>query len=407
MANVQKYAASAAGHLAAHYERRKVLDPESGEMEYIRFGNQQIDLSRSHLNYNLAPHRDGGQIEFIRQRTSEARTLKRDDVKVLCSWVVTLPRKDEFSEDRIYTDQEIRDFFQEAYQVLAERYGEKNVVSSYVHMDETTPHMHFAFVPVAEDKKRGGEKVSAKDVLTRQDLQTLHVDLQRRMDERFGDGFFPVLNGNTVGGSRTIVELKTEQAMDDLSMIDTELFRTKLDLEETQKTVAKATKELRRKTAEADELVESKRQELQERRQELQETLERLGTVKRRVEGLAAEETALEASVEALRAEGKELLDKKKVLREELDYVRRVVAAEYNRGDQLLGSGWQQEARKVYAQLRDARERINELEKKVQLFERFIAWAAEPIKQAWRQFQDLIRSEREKKQKKRRDEQVL
>lgn len=86
MANAQKYIRAACGHLAAHYERRK---DEKGE--YVKFGNQDIDPQKTHLNYNLAPRRGVEQIDFIRQRTTEARTLKRDDVNVMCSWVVTLP----------------------------------------------------------------------------------------------------------------------------------------------------------------------------------------------------------------------------------------------------------------------------------------------------------------------------
>lgn len=78
MANAQKYTRAACGHLAAHYERKK---DEKGE--YIKFGNQDIDPQKTHLNYNLAPRRGLEQIDFIRQRTTEARTLKRDDVNVV------------------------------------------------------------------------------------------------------------------------------------------------------------------------------------------------------------------------------------------------------------------------------------------------------------------------------------
>ena len=68
MANAQKYTRAACGHLAAHYERRK---DEKGE--YVKFGNQDIDPQKTHLNYNLAPRRGVEQIDFIRQRTTEAR----------------------------------------------------------------------------------------------------------------------------------------------------------------------------------------------------------------------------------------------------------------------------------------------------------------------------------------------
>ena len=54
-------------------------------------------------------------------------------------------------------EQEHKAFFQASYDFLQQRYGRENVVSAYVHMDEVTPHMHFAFVPVKhgfkEDKK--------------------------------------------------------------------------------------------------------------------------------------------------------------------------------------------------------------------------------------------------------------
>lgn len=60
MANAQKYTRAACGHLAAHYERRK---DEKGE--YVKFGNQDIDPQKTHLNYNLAPRRGVEQIDFI------------------------------------------------------------------------------------------------------------------------------------------------------------------------------------------------------------------------------------------------------------------------------------------------------------------------------------------------------
>jgi hypothetical protein len=161
MANAQKYTRAACGHLAAHYERRK---DEKGE--YVKFGNQDIDPQKTHLNYNLAPRRGVEQIDFIRQRTTEARTLKRDDVNVMCSWVVTLPEYRHHNQNlHVSPDKEQveRLFFERSYRFLCDRYGEQNVISAYVHKDEKTPHMHFAFVPVTEDKKRGGEKVSAKE----------------------------------------------------------------------------------------------------------------------------------------------------------------------------------------------------------------------------------------------------
>ncbi|WP_186312786.1 plasmid recombination protein, partial [Bacillus pumilus] len=90
------------------------------------------------------------------------------DVKVCSDWVVTLPENLKGTSEK-----EQREFFEKTYEFLANRYGgEKNVLSANVHKDETTPHMHFAFMPVVWDEKKQREKVSAKEVLTRKDLKT-------------------------------------------------------------------------------------------------------------------------------------------------------------------------------------------------------------------------------------------
>jgi hypothetical protein len=210
MAHVAKYAASASGHLTAHYERQK---SETGE--YVRFGNQDIDTSKSHLNYNLVPHREDGQISFIQKRVSEVKCQKRKDVNVMCSWIVTLPKTRPTRSDELLGswnwDIVERDFFERAYSFMASRYGEENVISAYVHKDENQPHIHFSFVPVTPDKKRGGFKVSAKEVLTRADLQAFHHDLEKHLDS-FGDWHHEVLNEATKDGNKEIAELKQRAA---------------------------------------------------------------------------------------------------------------------------------------------------------------------------------------------------
>lgn len=199
MAHVKKYAKSALGHMACHFAR--AVD-EHGN--YLKFGNQDIDPAKTHLNYNLAPEHDGGQVAFIQQRCHEVRCLKRDDVKVMCSWVLTAPLE-------IAGGEHEREFFQKSYDFMAKRYGEENVVSAYVHQDENTPHMHFAFVPVTRDRKRGDWKVSAKEVVTKTDLKTFHQDLDKNlsleMGERYPGG---ILNGATLDGNKSVRQLKAE-----------------------------------------------------------------------------------------------------------------------------------------------------------------------------------------------------
>lgn len=203
MANLQKYTKSATGHLSKHFERGKDINGD-----YIKFGNQDIDTEKSDLNYNLAPEHN--QIDFIRQRCSEVQCLNRKDVNVMCSWVVTAPKNLDQAEEKA--------FFKNTYDFLANRYGEKNVISAYVHLDEKSPHMHFAFVPVALDKNKGIEKVSAKEVITRNDLQSFHTDLEKHLERALGHEV-DILNEATKEGNKCIDELKKGTAIKEVSEI--------------------------------------------------------------------------------------------------------------------------------------------------------------------------------------------
>ena len=175
MAHIEKFQQHALGHMCKHFER--TLDANG---EPIRYSNQNIDLTRSHLNYNLAPARDS-QYGFIMDRCKDVYCLKRKDVNLMCSCIVTAP-KDLPAEEH-------ERFFRASYDFLAARYGgqgAENVISAYVHLDEGSPHLHFAFVPVAYDRSKDRWTVSAKNVVTRQDLKTLHPDLERHLTRELG-----------------------------------------------------------------------------------------------------------------------------------------------------------------------------------------------------------------------------
>ena len=177
MANLQKYTKSQLGHLLKHIERAK---DKNGN--YVKFSNQSINLAKTPTNYELH-HRDDGlsSYEFIVRHAEKNNALKRKDVNFLCCWVVTLPESLKSSPA-----EEQHKFFEESYQFIADRYGKQNVAFATVHNDETTPHMHMGFVPVVYDKNKGKTKVSAKEVVDRQDLQTFHRDLDRHMQKAFG-----------------------------------------------------------------------------------------------------------------------------------------------------------------------------------------------------------------------------
>ena len=196
--NVEKYTKDACGHLFAHYERAK-----DKHGKFVKFGNRDIDLLRSNQNYNLAPNRGMTQNEYLQERLSEVYHVKKKDLNVMCSWVITAP--DDLPQEKQ------RAFFQSAYRFMALRYGEENVISSYVHLDENLAkghaHMHFAFIPVVYDVKRERFKVSAKEAVSKAELKSIHKDMEVFLAEEL-DFHVHMLNGRTAAGNKSIKELK-------------------------------------------------------------------------------------------------------------------------------------------------------------------------------------------------------
>ena len=113
----------------------------------------------------------------------------RSDAVAFGSTILTLPKNYEGDS---------RQFFEESYKALKHIYRlrEEDIISAYVHMDETTPHMHFYFLPV----HRNGEKetMSWEKTITRRTYQTQHRDVQRHLERVLGVKC-EILNGKTLG----------------------------------------------------------------------------------------------------------------------------------------------------------------------------------------------------------------
>lgn len=204
--HVEKYCKTAVGHMLGHYSRSSV-----------NLGNEDIDKLKSCLNYNLAPSRGMREIEYYKKRLAQVKCQNRKDVKTLCDWVITLPKQN-------FTKEQEQLFFKTAYDFMLKRYGEDNVISAWVHKDEAgQPHMHYCFIPVCIDKKKHIEKVSAKEILTRSDLKIIHREMAAHMEQAYGYDI-GILNGATIGGNRSVAELKLEN-------VQTELKKAKQSVE--------------------------------------------------------------------------------------------------------------------------------------------------------------------------------
>lgn len=172
MAHAAKYTQNQVGHLINHYNRSKEKDCERS--------NKNIDKDLTSKNYNLMEREQTPQ-DYYNDRLNDVWHIQRADINTMCSWVITLPEKWQGDE---------RPFFNECVSFLNDRYGRDNCIGAWVHMDETTPHLHYAFLPVVPDKNPKHDKdikLNAKKVISRTELQHFHKDLQEHLRERFPD----------------------------------------------------------------------------------------------------------------------------------------------------------------------------------------------------------------------------
>ena len=114
-------------------------------------------MSQTYLNQDIMT--DGSDmVSRFNARLNDVYCMQRDDVKEpLATWIVTLTRRSCRSALRA-----TKRLFEETTNFLNERYGQENAVAAVVHYDETTPHLHYAFVPVVFDNKKSRYKSRLK-----------------------------------------------------------------------------------------------------------------------------------------------------------------------------------------------------------------------------------------------------
>lgn len=178
--------------------------------------NENINPELTCLNYDLAEPLRNGQTAQERHNDiidkANEKSMKdlgralRSDAVLLCDWILTVPKD--------LPPEKHKQFFEESFKFMCKQYGEENVISANVHMDETTPHMHFSFVPLVDDKKYGGKKLCAKNMETPKSLAKIHKDIKEYLEEQL-DCPVNVINEATKDGNKSVLDMKIESARKD------------------------------------------------------------------------------------------------------------------------------------------------------------------------------------------------
>lgn len=156
-------------YFACHVEKFKSNDVRGlqihNQRESSNSKNNDIDPYRTILNYDLHNKDKINYNKRVKEIIAEGykgTKAIRKDATIMTSTIVT---SDKGFFDKLSLKEQRR-FFEEAYNFLKECYGENNIVSAVVHMDETTPHMHLTAVPLTADGK-----LSAKTIVDRKFLR--------------------------------------------------------------------------------------------------------------------------------------------------------------------------------------------------------------------------------------------
>ena len=145
--------------------------------KYKSTRNPQIDKSRTHLNYHTLPH-EKKYLAFIDERIKQLSPKRKikDDAVLITSFILG---SDKEFFDGISPEAQKR-FFDDCTEFFAERYGKENVVSAVVHLDESTPHLHFNLLPVT------GGRLCAKELFDRAALRELQTNFYEIVGKKYG-----------------------------------------------------------------------------------------------------------------------------------------------------------------------------------------------------------------------------
>lgn len=130
-----------------------------------RASESKIDPAKTHLNYTVQP------IDDIRMQQVFGMAKRKDAITAI-STILTLPPELQYASRA----EQIR-FFKTADQAMNEVIGGEPA-GSYIHFDETTPHLHKLTYPITEDGR-----LCAKEICNRTMLRNLHPHVTEAVKE--------------------------------------------------------------------------------------------------------------------------------------------------------------------------------------------------------------------------------
>ena len=137
------------GHLlvAARHNKR-TIQAEKG-------AGSHIDASRSRLNFSLRGESTPEAINDVARRKMDAAgiiKLRKDAIRAI-EILFSLPFKSTIDP---------RDYFEHCKRWAGDRFGQENILSSDVHLDESCPHCHVLILPLRDGRMVGSAMIGGR-----------------------------------------------------------------------------------------------------------------------------------------------------------------------------------------------------------------------------------------------------
>ena len=209
-------------YMVCHGMKFKAGDIKNVESHIERknksYKNKDIDTSKTKFNYDLHYEKYKTYKNRINERIKEEYTgnrAVRKDAVLMINFLISSDQ--EFFKN--LTEERQREYFKISYDYLKDYFGEKNVISAKVHLDETTPHMHFTAIPLIDGK------LNAKKLMNRNFLRRIQDELPKILV----DNGFEIERG-IEGSKRKHIETETYK-----KELENQLNKTRLEIDNLKK----------------------------------------------------------------------------------------------------------------------------------------------------------------------------
>jgi len=279
--------------------------------------NKLIDTSKSHLNYELVRgSRDltAKTLDLVEKSRENGSRIQKNSIVDLSN-IITLSKED--AEKLGYEGTKY--YFSSTVEFFQQEFGEENVTSAIVHLDESNPHMHLHVTPVNTENG----KLQAHKVMTRGRVNKIHTELPKFLRERG----FDVERGSSIEKDGTRKDYvrdinKLKQMTEDELILHENLVQKnqnmKLEQKEFEKTLDKTQDEIAeilKIKGHLEQEISSERETLEKEKETLKEALNAKNEYEREMQNLFNQKMALSDELDAL----KELVDDTKELAESVN----------------------------------------------------------------------------------------